>query len=196
MKHSFKLILFLSILIFTACTRTEPTILPANHLIDGKYINIHSPNSSGWSKMKHTNSEVIFAKKGKKYNESYIARVVFFPLESTKNKNHFLKLIKRQASKSTNEKRFIQLKSNFKLSTQRNYHCVIAKQLFRDTMATTANGNKEDLFLQVKSAYCRDPKRKEAGFMIGYSFRGESIHSNFDFEANSFIDGVRFSKYN
>jgi len=198
MKKEFKKLIQLSIItvIFIGCVRHEPQYLPANHLIDGTYIDIHSPNAEKWSKMIHSDSQIIFGKKGIKYNESYIARVVFFPLKSRKNKNDFFNLIQEQASKSIDKERFIVIKSNFKLSNKRKYPCVIAQQLVQDKKATTSKNNKENLIMQIKALYCKDPKREKAAFMIGYSYRGEAINSNFDLEADSFIDGVRFSKYN
>ncbi|MBC8236741.1 MAG: hypothetical protein H8E76_00785 [Helicobacteraceae bacterium] len=146
-------ILLMATVLFLGCTGARGPELPANHLIDGSYIDIHSPNSKGWSKMVHSNSQVVFAKDGNISGESYVARVVFFPLAVTKTKNEFFNLIKTQASQSFNEERFITIESSFESSEQRSYPCAEAKQLFKDKMAKTStfSFSTEEQFMQVKS---------------------------------------------
>jgi hypothetical protein len=184
-------------ILFVSCAKVPPPKLAPNHLIDGVYIDIHSPNQEGWVKFSHSNSGISFGKYGNKYNESSIAQVVFYPMKNIQNNQEFLELIKYKTLTSSDKNRYIHLKSNVNLSKKRKYTCVLASALYKDKLATTRKGNKEELFMQVKSLYCRDPKRTEqkAGFMIGYSYRGEELNSNFDSEANSFIRGVEFPEY-
>jgi len=188
---------FIIIAVFTSCVRTEISKLPANYFYDGTYIDIHSPNQKDWSLMKKDQTQIVFAKFGDKYNESYIARVVFFPLEKMNSDKELLKLLSESAIKSSNEERFTLLESNIQDDPKRKYPCILAKMLYKDKMAKTKKGNKEQLLMQVKALYCKDPKRKnsDAGFMIGYSVRGEKISPSFDSEADSFIQGVEFKQY-
>ncbi len=185
-------ILIMTTLLFIGCTSGRGPELPANHLIDGTYIDIHSPNSKGWFKMVHSNSQVVFARKGNTSGESHIARVDFFPLPVTKTKKEFFDFIKTQTSKSSNKERFITIEYSFEPSEKRSYLCAEAKQLSKDKMAKTSPFSTEEQFMQVKSLFCKDPKREGAGLMIGYSFRGYAVSKSFDKEADSFIDGVQF----
>lgn len=185
-------ILLIATVLFLGCTGARGPELPANHLIDGTYINIHSPNSKGWHKWTHSNSQVIFAKYGNVSGESYIARVIFFPIEATDTKEEFFELIKNNETKNRNTERFTPIESNFKLFEQRSYSCVIGEQLSKDKMAKTSIFSTEELLMQVKSLFCKDPKSEERAFMVGYSFRGYTVNKNFDKEADSFIDGVEF----
>jgi len=192
-----KKIINISVIVMTTvwllgCASTRGPELPANHLIDGTYINIHSPNSNGWFKQVHSDSQVVFAKYGNKSGESYIARVVFFPLEATNTKEEFLELIINHETRGRNKERFTIIESDFKSFEQRTYSCVIAKQLSKDKKAKTSPFSNEEQLMHVKSLFCKDPKREKAGFMVGYSFRGYKINKNFDEEADSFIDGVQF----
>lgn len=173
-----------------ACATTNT--LPANYFYEGSYINIHSPNQEGWLELKKTQSEIVFGKKGEKHNASYIARVVFFPMKNTSSDKDFLNLIKEYVSKVSDAGRFTIDTYSLALSNSRNYPCALGKSLLRDKNATTSTGSKEALLMQVKSLYCKDPKRKGAGFMIGYSYRGETENPHFDTEADSFISGVEF----
>ena len=198
MKQTLKLSIFLAItILFSSCVKKELPKLPANYFYDGSYIDIHSPNQKNWSLMKKDQTQIIFAKFGEKSNDSYIARVVFFPIEKTTTDKELIEFFTKNTLKSSNKERFDLLESNIKESKQRKYTCVLGKMLYRDKMAKTRNNNKEVLLMQVKSLYCIDPKRKnkDAGFMIGYSYRGEKINSTFDKEADSFISGVEFKKY-
>ncbi len=156
-------------------------------------MDIYSLNQEGWSLIDRSTSQILYAKTGTRYNESYIARVVFFPLEFTENKQEFLNLIKIRESKNNLNNRFTTMESNIKLSEQRNYPCVMAEQLFKDKTAITSCGNKEKLFMQIKSLYFKDKRKEDSGVMIGYSYRGAFIDPNFDLEADNFIKGVQFS---
>jgi hypothetical protein len=173
-----------------ACANAQT--LPANYFYRGSYIDIHSPNQAGWKELIKTQSEIVFGKKGKNDNASYVARVVFFSLEETKSDKEFLRIIREIASTISNKKRFSIVEDSFKLSSLRSYPCVLSRSLLKDKNAKTAHENNAVLFMQVKALFCKDPKREGAGFMIGYSYRGEAINRQFDTEADSFIKGVEF----
>jgi hypothetical protein len=198
MKQILKLTMFLFIAsIFISCARVESPKLPPNHLIDEIYMDIHSPNQEGWSKISHSNFGITFGKYGKKYNETYIARVIFFKVEKTNSDKEFLELLSQDALKSTNKKRFDLLESDIQYEKQRKYPCILVKILSKDKMATTTKGNKEKLLMKTKALYCKDPKNKnnDSAFMIGYSYRGEKANSSFDMQADSFLNGVEFPEY-
>ena len=181
-------------IVFSGCTETSSPKLPANYYYEGSYIDIHSPDSEGWHESRKSNSQIVFTKHGKVSGESYVARVVFFPLETTNTKEEFLDLIKNNETKNSNKERFTKIESNFQLSEQRSYLCVMAKQLSKDKMAKTSPLSTEEQFMQVQSLYCKDPKSEGRGFMVGYSFRGYAVHKGFEKEADSFINGVQFPK--
>lgn len=188
--------LLLSIpLLFIGCARIEAPKLPANYFYEGSAMHIHSPNSEAWSKIYESDSQMIFGKKGPLTGESYVAQVILFPLAVTNSEEEFLTLVKNEVSKSSNEERFDVLQSSFKPSNIRDYSCVMAKTLYKDNMAKTSAHTTEKLLLQIKSLYCKNPMQEGMGFMVGYSFRGQSIHKNFDLEAHSFIDGVELPGY-
>lgn len=189
-------LLLVGSIFLTGCLKEDFPNLKAKQFIAGTYINIYSPNAYGWAKLKSSASGVIFGKKGKHYNESYIARVVFFPIESSKTKNAFLQSIKNAATKDTDKMRFTKIKSSFALSNKRTYTCVLVKERVKDKSAMTQDGVKTTLTLQVKSLYCKDPQRKNIAFVIAYSYRGQKLNKSFDSEADSFIDAVRFPKHN
>jgi hypothetical protein len=193
MKKIFILFVFIFIL---GCSKSLKP-LPPNYFFEGSCINIHSPNQEGWFLISKDQTQITFGKYGKKNNESYIARVVFFPLNKTQKDKNFLTTIKKQILDNSNKKRFEVIKSTFRLVKSRKYPCVLVDTLAKDKMAKTKNKKKEELLIRIKSLYCKDPKRKniEAGFMIGYSYRGEKIISTFDMEADSFIKGVEFPEY-
>lgn len=182
------------IFIFTSCSKNQLITLSPKHRIAENYINIYSPNSNNWVKIKHSKKDIVFAKKGIENYESYIARIVFFPQTYSSNKKDFLEQIKKVNSKINNKKRFDILKSNFKF-LNRSYECVLARSLMKDKKAKVPYGT-DSLLMQVKSLYCKDPKNKKMAFMIGYSFRGKLVTPNFDSEADSFIDSIRFPQYN
>lgn len=179
---------------FLGCTGANGPELPANYYYKGSYIDIHSPNSEGWSEGTKSISQIVFLKEGNLSGETYVARVVFFPLETTNTKEEFLNLIKNNETKNSNKERFTPIESNFKFSEQRSYPCIMAKQLSKDKMAKTSLFGTEEQFMQVQSLYCKDPKSEGRGFMVGYSFRGYTVDKNFEKEAHSFINGVQFPK--
>ena len=181
-------------ILFLGCTGASGPKLPANYYYEGHYIDIHSPNSEGWLEITKSTSQIVFVKDGNLSGESYVARVVFFPLETTNSKEEFLESIKNNETNNRNKERFTPIESNFKLSEQRSYSCVVAKQLSKDKMAKTSFFGTEEQFMQVKSLFCKDPKSEGRGFMVGYSFRGYAVNKNFDKEADSFINGVQFPK--
>ena len=181
-------------ILFLGCGGASGPKLPANYYYEGSYIDIHSPDSEGWYEAKKSTSQIVFLKDGNIPGESYVARVVFFPLENTNTKEEFLNLIKNNETENRNLERFTPIESSFQLSEQRSYLCVMAKQLSKDKMAKTSSFGTEEQFMQVKSLFCKDPKSKGRGFMVGYSFRGFAVNKSFDDEANSFIDGVQFPK--
>ena len=166
-----------------------PKVLPANYLFEGDYINIHSPNSTGWSVVDKSESRVVLGKDGDKGR--YIAEVIFFSI-LTADKKDFFDSIQKETSKISNDKRYSVLSSEFNIMEERNYPCVLSKQLIKDKKAQTSSANTEILMTQIKSLYCTDPKNKGAGFMIGYSFRGQEIAKDIDKQADSFIAGVEF----
>ncbi|MCF6340790.1 MAG: hypothetical protein L3J10_08610 [Sulfurimonas sp.] len=161
-------------------------ILPANYLFEGDYIKIHSPNSTGWSVLDKSNSKVIM---GKKDNEgSYEAKVIFFPIYIVEKKE-FYDLIKNETSKIKNDKRYSILSSKLNSTEKRGYPCVETKQILKAKTSPAATGS---LIMQINALYCKDPKREGAGFMVGYSFRGQEIIEDIDIQADSFIEGVQF----
>ena len=164
------------LLIFFGCSSIQT--LPKNYFYKDGYIDIHSPNQEGWVEYEKSQSRILFAKKGEKYNETYVAGVWFFSLQPTNNNNDFLLLIKREATKISNPNRFSVIESDIKISDERDYPCVVIKSLLKDNDAKTLREN-EELLMSEKALYCRDPKRKDAGFMIKYSFRGGTKISKF-----------------
>ncbi len=178
---------------FTGCVQTQQ-VLPPKYYYDGSYIQMHSPDSEGWIKLKEDDIQITFGKKGNIEGESYIARVVFFPIEKSKTKEEFLNTIKNDINQY-NKERFELVKSNIKLNGRKSYPCVEVKYILKDKEATISTFSKTELFMNTKALYCKDPKRENAGFMIGYSFRGYSINPNLDKEADSFIKGVYFKDY-
>jgi len=160
-------------------------ILPANYLFEGDYIKIHSPNSEGWSVLDKTANRIVMGKKSSEGN--YIAKVVFFPIY-TVEKEVFFDLIKNEMSKIKSDKRYSVVSLDFKPTEKRSYPCVETKQLLKDKISTTT----DFLMMQINALYCKDPRREGAGFMIGYSFRGQKIIEDIDKQADSFIEGVQF----
>ncbi len=186
------IIVIFFILSIVGCSSIQT--LPANYFYKGSYIDIHSPNQDGWIELEKSQSKILFGKKGKEYNESYVAGVWFFPLKPTKNSKEFFLLIKKEMLKIGNKNRFTVVEFNSKLSEKRKYPCVAVKSLLKDNNAKMLREN-EFLLMHEKALYCRDPKKEKAAFMIKYSFRGKSKYPNLDLEADSFINGVKFKEY-
>lgn len=185
------MLMILFSIVMSGCIGMKQASLPPYYYYEGSYIDIHSPNSNSWNVVKKSQSQISFAKKGFD-EESYVAQVVFFPLEKTNSDKEFLEQIRSQTSINSNNQRYKLIKSSAELYKKRSYPCVITKQLVEDTQAKTGFFSKDTLLMETKSLYCKDPKREKAGFLIGYSFRGKVLNPHLNDEADSFIKGVYF----
>ena len=194
-KNQFQItvLLFVS-LALTACApglSHPPEPVPAGYLYTGSHINIRAPNSHGWHRIESNPAVMAFARNGTEPGESYVAFVAVSPLEETADSDEFVELVKKKTEEGTDSARFETIELDFEYSEERGYPCVIVKIVARDKKARTSLLRQEVLLLQDKSLYCRHPMRQETGFAITYSYRGKTVYSNLNDEANDFINGVQ-----
>ena len=165
--------------------------VPAGFPYKGSYINILAPDSHGWHLLDSTSTGMAFGRNGTDPSESYAASVSMYPLEETADSDEFVAFVKKYVEEDTDPVRFEIIELDFEYSEERGYPCVILNFVTQDKKARTSLISREVLLLQGKSLYCRHPVRQETGFTIQYSYRGKTVYSNLNDEANDFINGVQ-----
>ena len=187
------LLLFVS-LALAACAPGllhPPEPVPAGHPYTGSYINIRAPDSHGWHLLGSTSTGMAFGRNGTEPNASYAASVSMSPLEETADSDEFVTLVKKKTEEEMDPVRFETIELDFEYSEHRGYACVIVNFLTQDKKARTSLIHREVLLLQGKSLIYRHPVREETGFSIHYSYRGKTVYSNLNDEANDFTNGVQ-----
>lgn len=191
-------ILALQILL-SSCATQAPVqhfkAVPAGHLYEGNYVNIHVPNSEGWRLLESSSAGMGFGRMGESPKESFGAQVLMFDLETRQNKDEFVSFIKQIIKKDGELERYSIIESTFEYQEQRGYPCVKVTYVTEDKQAQTSPTHRETLLLQAESLYCRHPERRDTGFAIIYSHRGSSLYSNLHSEAQAFIDGVQVPRH-
>jgi hypothetical protein len=134
---------------------------------------------------------MAFASKGAMPEDSYVAAVNFFPLESATNPDAFVALIKRGVDEDTSRHRFELVDIKYEYTDQRGYPCVRMNSLVNDKNAATGLFSRRELKLETRSLYCRHPQKQDNGFSVVFSHRGETLDPELDGKAQMFIDGVQ-----
>ncbi|MDD5249117.1 MAG: hypothetical protein PHY45_09035 [Rhodocyclaceae bacterium] len=160
-------------------------------LFAGKLLNVRAPNSEGWKLITSSGATLAFARAGASSNESYAAQVTLFAIAESKNPEEFVSLIKNGAEADAPPDRFNNLESSYEYTDQRGYDCVRVKSVTEDTKARTSFFSRESLKLQAASLYCKHPRQAGAAFVAAFSHRGETLDSELESQAQSFIEGVQ-----
>jgi len=189
-----KLLLFASVLFFIlqgdggeAQAQNGRPVTPGQSF-PGEYISIAAPNSDGWQLVQSSGSGMAFAKRGQAVSETFGAQVLMFNLMPTDTPQEFESLIKTSVAKDTDPSRFEIQNMRFEYSNERSYPCVRYRSVVQDK---APQGLKTALLLESDGLYCRHPVRRETGFAVIYSHRGESLYVNCRVEAESFIQSVQ-----
>lgn len=174
-----------------ACANAQ-TVAPGQ-LFPGELLNVRAPASAGWRVVSASESGMAFFRAGVAANESYVAHVSLFALPESKDATEFVALIKHGFESDTSAERFKSLKAHYAFSDQRGYPCVTVTAVTEDTQARTSSPTLETLKLQLHSLYCRHPKQRGTGFVVGVSHRGTFLDGSLDAQAKAFIEGVQVS---
>lgn len=184
-------------LVLASCATASspaPNPVPAGHLYEGNYINVHVPNSEGWHLVNSTPSGIELARAGVEQGESFGAQVLIFPLPPTNSQKEFVAHIKRGFEADTYSSRFSVVNAEFEYSEDRSYPCVRVSSIVEDREAKISYSRREQLILQSLALYCRHPVRRDTGFGIIYSHRGKKVYKNLAAEAEGFISSVQVPK--
>jgi len=185
-------LLFVVAILFAGCVVSPPPLVPVGKIYPGRYIDIRSPNSNGWLLLKTDNTGMAFGKQiSEQSKETFGAQVLIYTLEKTMNKDEFQSHVKDRFTSKMDSERFVMIESDIKYSEQRSYPCVSFTSVVKDKEALTSPEHREILLLQTKTLTCQHPVRQDTAFSIIYSYRGPSLYSRFDIEAQDFIDGVQ-----
>lgn len=192
-KNNGILILILSLVLAPCAAESKraPEPVPAAYLYKGSYVNIRVPNSEGWDLVRSSTTGMRFTRSWAEQNETFVADLTIFSLPEIRNNNEFLSFIKKGFKVDTDHPRFEIVEADFVLTEKRSYPCVRADSILRDKHAQTSSSQRETQLLQLGNLHCRHPVRKNTFFSISYSHRGRSLYSNFNTEAQGFIDGVQ-----
>lgn len=183
-----------ALMALSSCATTQEQArrpIPPGHLLAGRVLSIHAPNSEGWDLLTSNADGVEFAKKGLQANESYGAQVLSFIPPTFEQPDAFVAFVKEGVARDTGPERFELLSSEVKQSLARPYPCASVDYVVRDKKAQTSRAKTETLLLQTIGLYCRHPAQQNLGFAIIYSHRGPSPVPNLGEQAQSFIDGVQ-----
>lgn len=174
----------------SAMTTASAQPVSAGQVFSGPLINIRSPQADGWRMVRSSPAGMVFASKGIRPEDSYVAAVNFFPLESTPSADALVALIKREAEDGMSKQRFEVIENKFEYSDLRAYPCVRMTSVVNDKNAATGLFSRTELKLETRALYCRHPQKQENGFSIVFSHRGETLDAGFDGKAQMFIEGV------
>ncbi len=165
--------------------------VPPGKVYAGKILKIAAPKSEGWQLLKSDPSGMAFARKGNAPGASFAAQVAIFDPPQTDSPEEFEALIVKGAQGDAETDRFSTSKFTHQFAFARGYPCVQMQNISEDRQAKTGPNKTETLILQNEHLYCRHPVQRNIGFAITYSYRGKSLHPNFQNEALSFIEGVQ-----
>jgi len=176
-----------------SASRRYPEVQPGM-VYRGPILNITAPNSAGWHMLKSDPSGVAFARDGNAPGESFAAQVAIFNPPQTDSPEEFEALIVKGAKSDAETERFSTSKFTHQFTAARGYPCVQMQNISEDRQAKTGPNKTETLILQNEHLYCRHPVHKDIGFAITYSYRGRSLYSELQKEAQSFIEGIQVPK--
>ncbi|MES9813794.1 MAG: hypothetical protein ABW161_13410 [Candidatus Thiodiazotropha sp.] len=186
---------FLSIYFLSACAAPtairKPEPVPAGMVYYGDVLNITTPNSEGWYLLESSPNGMAFARNGSEPGESFAAQVLIFDPPQTDSQEKFEALIVQGARSDAETKRISTKTFTHEYSDARGYPCVRMYNVSEDRQAQTGKGVIKTLILQNEHLYCRHPIRRDIGFAITYSHRGNSLYPEIKKEAQSFIEGVK-----
>lgn len=167
--------------------------IPAGKYYPGPYVDIRAPDSDGWKLIHSSTEAMMFGRWGESSNETFAAQMlIIWGINSNETPDEFISSTKLAFTKDLDLDRFTITKSDYEYTDQRGYPCVRCKSVAEDKDAQTSAG-REALILQTDALYCKHPypDRQEMGFTAIYSHRGSSLYSDFDIEAQDFIDGIQ-----
>ena len=183
-----------SVCLLSACTTSthKPQPVSAGKIFEGDLLNVTAPNSNEWHLLESSFRGIAFARFGNEPGESFIAQVtIFFNPPQTDSPEKFEALIVKGAQSDLETERFSTSAYTHEYSDSRGYPCVLLHNISEDRRADTGKGGIKTLILQNEHLYCRHPVRKDLGFAITYSHRGNSLYHDLKKEAQEFIDGVQ-----
>lgn len=184
-------ILLIAALLLGISSSTWADTVPPGKLFAGKLLHVRAPNSEGWTLVASSGESLAFARAGAASNESYVAQVSLFRLAEYNSPEEFVALIKKGSEADAPPNRFKHLESNFEYTKQRGYDCVKVISVTEDTKARASLFTQESLKLQLISLYCKHPMQAGAGFMAGFSHRGEKLDPELQSQAQLFFEGVQ-----
>jgi hypothetical protein len=165
--------------------------LPPGQIFHGPLLDVHSPESPGWTMVHSAPDGIAFARRGTHAGESDIAQVEFLSLSPTADRDAFVALIKAGLEREAPPGRFRSIKAEYTYSEERGYPCVLYSAQSEDTKARVSMFKHETQQLQMRALYCRHPKRPEGGFAVVYSHRGATTDEGLDAKGDAFISGVQ-----
>jgi hypothetical protein len=175
-------------LVLTGCATFQP--VTPGQFFPGPLVDVHAPATANWQILLSRGDVIAFGRNDESNGKTYIAGVAAFRLPPFTNQDELLSVIKTEAMKDKPAARFSIVQSSFQVTTERAYPCVRFHAEFLDVRARTAQGTAS-LPLYMRELYCQHPARPSLGLSISYSQRGGPSDPDLEFQANSFIDGVR-----
>jgi hypothetical protein len=174
------------------CTAAIPAVaqgLAAGERIATELLDVRAPSSAGWQLSAKNPARIALGRAGDAPNETFAAFAIVFRLEPPRDRDHFMDLIRKGVAADTPPSRFRELKADLRHDESRGHPCIRYTALHEDLQAKLRTGATGTLITQTQSLYCVHPDEKGAAYAAGYSHRGDSLHAQFETEADQFIGG-------
>jgi hypothetical protein len=174
----------------TSLATTHPAVSPYQEF-SNPILQIHAPDSDGWSGVTQTSDRIAFGKSGSTAGESFVAAVVLFRIPTFPNSDAFTEYVREGVIKDSPSDRFETIESNIQYSSEREYPCVRYHGITNDRKARTSAFFQKKLRLENFALYCQHPTKPGLGFSVSFSHRGGSAERKIDAEAAAFMDSVQ-----
>lgn len=169
---------------------THPAVSPYQEF-SNPILQVHAPDSDGWSGITQTPDRIAFGKSGSTAGESFVAAVVLFRIPEFPNSEAFTEYIREGVIKDLPSDRFEATDSNIQYSSERGYPCVRYHAIAIDRKARTSVFVTKKLRLEDFALYCQHPTKPGLGFSVSFSHRGGDADEKIDAEAAAFMDSVQ-----
>jgi hypothetical protein len=185
----------MSLLLTTATNvaAQEPRRVAAGFLFEGPLLDIRAPRDKGWSVVDQDKDGLIFMRKGRKRDASFIASVTPFEIAVAADAAGFEAQMRDRLRKDFDENRFERLEESIVANDLASVKCFRYTTAAIDRAAQIDRGKTRRLALDLHALYCRHPADAALGIAITYSYRSpERDVEKTARDAQAFFDDVVF----